>query len=145
MAEINFLTKYLSVLVRKRRQRGIFAAKIHFEDFITVLDNPVGLSSSMAGYLSISSERIWLKQAVLRNFAFATGRWGIDDTVTTAPLAASDLLSVTGLDRELKVLAHEDHGWRVFLARNGLSPMTIEMAPGFGTDGLIGVVAVPSC
>ncbi len=102
-----------------------FAAKIHFDDFITVLDNPVGLKLLDGGlFIHIFREDL-LKQAVSRNFAFATGRWGIDDTVTTAPSPASDVLSVAGVDRELKVLAHEDHGWRVFLARNGLSPLTI--------------------
>ncbi|MGA8760338.1 MAG: Stf0 family sulfotransferase [Stellaceae bacterium] len=136
-AEINFLTKYYAVLVRKRCQRGIFAAKIHFEDFITVLDNPVGLKLLDGGlFIHIFREDL-LKQAISRNFAFATGRWGIDDTVTTAPLASNNLLSVAGVDRELKSLADQDRGWRVFLARNGLSPMTIsyekfcEDPPGF--------------
>jgi LPS sulfotransferase NodH len=124
-AEINFLTKYYAVLVRKRCQRGIFAAKIHFEDFVTVLDNPVGLKLLDGGlFIHIFREDL-LKQAISRNFAFATGRWGIDDTVTTAPLPATDLLSVAGVDRELKSMADEDRGWRVFLNRNGLSPMTI--------------------
>ncbi len=124
-AEIDFLRKYFAILIRKRCQRGIFAAKIHFEDFITVLDNPVGLKHlDGALFIHIFRENL-LQQAISRNYAFATGRWGIDDTVTTAPLAATDVLSVAGVDRELKILADEDRGWRVFLARNGLSPMTI--------------------
>jgi LPS sulfotransferase NodH len=124
-AEINFLTKYSRVLVRKRCQRGIFAAKIHFGDFITVLDNPVGLKLLDGGLFIYIFRDDLLKQAISRCFAFATGRWGVDDTVTTAPSPASDVLSVAGVDRELKVLADEDRGWRVFLARNGLSPVTI--------------------
>lgn len=124
-AEINFLTKYIAQLVPKRCQRGIFAAKIHFEEFISVLDNPVGLKLLDGGlFIHIFREDL-LKQAISRNFAFATGRWGIDDTVTTAPLAATDVLSAPRVDRELKGLADEDRGWRVFLATNGLSPMTI--------------------
>src|SRR5205814_4771616 len=54
-----------------------------------------------------------------------TGRWGIDPTVTTGPSRESDLLDAAGIDRELETLADEDRGWRLFLARNGLSPMSV--------------------
>ena len=42
IAEMNFLEEYLTTLIPRRCQRGIFAAKIHFEQYFTVLDNPVG-------------------------------------------------------------------------------------------------------
>ena len=40
-------------------------------------------------------------------------------------MAQSDLLDAKGIDRELQTLADEDRGWRVFLSRNGLTPITI--------------------
>jgi LPS sulfotransferase NodH len=124
-AEMNFLAKYVTALIPKRCHGGIFGAKIHFDQYIRVLDNPVGHHLFDGGlFIHIFREDL-LKQAVSRNFAYLTGRWGIDDTVTTAPSTRSDLLDVAGIDRELETLADEDRGWRVFLARNGVSPMSI--------------------
>lgn len=124
-AEIHFLERYITALVRKRCQRGIFAAKIHFDQFVRVLDNPVGRALLDGGLFVYLFREDLLQQAVSRNFAYVTGRWGIDDTVTTAPAGRSDLLDVKGIDRELETLANEDRGWRVFLARNGLSPVCV--------------------
>jgi LPS sulfotransferase NodH len=124
-AEIKFLDKYISALVPKRCQRGIFAAKIHFDQYIRVLDNPVGHRLLDGGVFIHLFREDLLKQAISRNFAFMTGRWGIDNAVTTAPVAGGDLLDVKGIDRELETLADDDRGWRVLLARNGLSPMTV--------------------
>src|SRR5262249_41569767 len=66
-----------------------------------------------------------LRQAISRNFAYLTGRWGDSDTVTTTPLPEPDLLDPHRVDDELETLANEDRGWRVFLARNGLTPISI--------------------
>ena len=41
-AEVNFLEKYVAALVPRRSQQGVFAAKLHFEQYTKVLDNPVG-------------------------------------------------------------------------------------------------------
>ena len=59
------------------------------------------------------------------NFARATGRWGIDDTVTTTPAADLDLSDVSALDRTVAELAMEDLGWRVLLTRNGISAVSV--------------------
>ncbi len=124
-AEVDFLAKYVNALIPRRCQGGVFAAKIHFDQYTRVLDNPVGQRLLDGGlFIHIFREDL-LRQAVSRNFAYITGRWGIDDTVTTAPSARLDLLDVAGIDRELKTLAAEDSGWRLFLARNGLFPMSI--------------------
>jgi len=124
-AEIDFLANYVAALVPRRCQGGVFAAKIHFDQYIRVLDNPVGRKFLDGGlFIHIFREDL-LKQAVSRNFAYVTGRWGIDDTVTTAPMAQADLFDFGGINRELETLADEDRGWRVFLARNGLAPISI--------------------
>jgi len=125
VAEVNFLAKYVTALVPKRCQGSIFAAKIHFDQYIRVLDNPVGRKLLDGGLFVYLFREDLLKQAVSRNFAYLTGRWGLDDTVSTAPAAPADLLQPIGIDRELETLADEDRGWRVFLAKNGLSPMSI--------------------
>ncbi len=123
-AEMDFLGKYVTALIPRRCQGGVFAAKIHFDDYITILDNPVGWKLLDRGLFIYLFREDLLQQAVSRSFAYVTGRWGIDDTVSTAP-AASEVLDVAGIDRQLETLADEDRGWRVFLARNGLCPMSI--------------------
>jgi LPS sulfotransferase NodH len=125
VAEEDFLARYMTVLIPRRCQGGIFAAKIHFEDYVTVLDNPVGRKLLDGGLFIYLFREDLLKQAVSRNYSYLTGRWGDDDTVSTAPSEQTDLLEVAGVDRELETLADEDRGWRVFLAKNGLSPMSI--------------------
>jgi len=125
VAEAAFLERYASVLIPRRCQRGIFAAKIHFDQYMRVLENPIGHKLLDGGlFIYIFRENL-LQQTISRNFAYLTGRWGIDDTVTTTPMNRPDLLEVHGIDRELETLADEDRGWRVFLARNGLSPISI--------------------
>lgn len=123
--EAKFLARYAAALIPRRCQLGIFAAKIHFDQYIRVLDNPVGYKLLDGGIFIHLFREDLLKQAVSRNYAYATGRWGIDDTVTTAPTETGDLLEAKGIDRELETLADEDRGWRIMLARNGLSPMSI--------------------
>jgi LPS sulfotransferase NodH len=125
IAEEDFLARYIAVMIPRRCQRAIFAAKIHFDQFFTVLNNPVGLKLLDGGSFIYLFREDLLRQAVSRNFSYVTGRWGDDDAVMTDPITHSDLLEVSGIDRELETLAEEDRSWRAFLARNGLSPMTI--------------------
>jgi trehalose 2-sulfotransferase len=124
-AEVIFLRKYVAALIARRCQLGIFAAKIHFDQYHRVLDNPVGHKLLDGGLFIYLFREDLLKQAVSRNFAYVTGRWGIDERITTAPMAPDGLLNARGIDRELETLADEDRGWRVLLARNGLSPVSI--------------------
>jgi LPS sulfotransferase NodH len=125
IAEVDFLAKYVAALIPRRCQSGIFAAKVHFDQYFTVLDNPVGHKLFDGGLFIHLFREDLLRQAISRNFSYVTGRWGDDDTVTTAPMPQSDLLDACGIDRELESLAGEDREWRVFLSRNGLAPMSI--------------------
>lgn len=125
IAEHDFLTKYVPALIRRRCRNGIFAVKIHFDQYLRILNNSIGEKLFDGGLFIHMYREDLLKQAISRNFAYITGRWSIDDTVTTVPMARGDLLDVEGIDRELETLANEDRGWRLFLARNGLSPLTI--------------------
>lgn len=125
VAEEAFLGRYLAELVPRRCQGGVFAAKIHFDQFTKVLDNPTGRALLAGGvFVHLYRENL-LKQAVSGLFATMTGRWGIDDARTTTPLAHDLFYDTALLDRIVQALAEEDLGWRVFLARNGLAALSI--------------------
>jgi LPS sulfotransferase NodH len=124
-AELDFLQKYLTILIPKRCQGGVFAAKIHFRDFRRVLDNPVGFGLLDGGLFIHLFREDMLKQAVSEHFAQLTGRWGIDDTVTTTPAVNPNFFDYKAIDRILNDLSEQDRDWRVFLARNGSVPMSI--------------------
>jgi LPS sulfotransferase NodH len=125
VAEVNFLDQYIERLVRCRCQRGIFSAKIHFDQYFTVLDNPVGHRLLDGGVFIHLFREDLLRQAVSRNFSYLTGRWGDDDVVTTAPSTEMGLLEPRRVDQELRTLADEDSEWRLLMARNGLAPLSI--------------------
>jgi len=125
LAEERFLDSYIARLVPRRCQGGIFAAKIHFDQYFKILDNPTGRRLLDGGLFIHQFREGLLQQAVSRNFSYVTGQWGDDDARTTAPMPQGDLLDPAGVDRELLTLADEDREWRVLLARNGLAPMSI--------------------
>ncbi|HEY1491048.1 MAG TPA: Stf0 family sulfotransferase [Steroidobacteraceae bacterium] len=124
-AELAFLRKYLQFLLARRCQGGIFAAKVHFRDFRRTLSNSVGdalLKNTL--FIQIYREDI-LKQAVSEHFGQLTGRWGVDNSVTTPPVAKPNFFDPAAVDRALHDLADQDRGWRVFFARRGVVPLSI--------------------
>ena len=124
-AELAFLRKYVSFLLTRRCQGGIFAAKVHFRDFRRTLANSIGdelLDDTL--FIQLYREDI-LKQAVSEHFGQLTGRWGIDDSVTTTPAANPNFLDPGAVDRALNDLADQDRGWRVFFARRGIVPLSM--------------------
>jgi LPS sulfotransferase NodH len=123
--EENFLARYIAALIPRRCQSGLFAAKIHFDQYFTVLDNSTGRRLLDGGLFIHLFREDLLRQAISRNYSYVTGRWGDDEAVTTAPMPQGDLLDVRGIDREMATLADEDREWRIFFARNGLAPMSI--------------------
>lgn len=125
VAEMNFLRLYIERLIPRRCQGGIFAAKIHFDQYFTVLNNPVGRRLLDGGVFIHLFREDLLRQAVSHNFSYLTGRWGDDDTVTTSPSPETDLLEPHKIDRQMAALADEDREWRLLLARNGLAPLSI--------------------
>ena len=124
-AEQAFLSKYLGFLLTRRCQGGIFAAKVHFRDYRRTLDNPIGdelLEDTL--FIRLYREDI-LTQAVSEHFGQLTGRWGIDDSVTTTPAANPNFLDAGAIDRALNDIADQDRNWRVFFARRGIVPVSI--------------------
>lgn len=124
-AERAFLEKYLNVLFRKRCRGGVFAGKIHFRDFRRTLDNPVGRSLLQGGFFIYLYREDLLRQAVSEHFAQLTGRWGIDDAITTEPATQPNFFDAPAIDRILNDLSDQDRGWRRYLARNGVAPLSI--------------------
>jgi LPS sulfotransferase NodH len=124
-AERAFLEKYLSILLARRCQGGVFAAKTHFRDFRRTLNNPIGDELLRDGLFVYLFREDLLKQAVSEHFGQLTGRWGIDDTVTTTPAASPNFFDLEAVDRALNDLAEQDRGWRMFLARRGGAVMSI--------------------
>ena len=124
-AELVFLRKYLRFLLARRCQGGVFAAKVHFRDFRRTLNNSIGdalLENTL--FIQLYREDI-LKQAVSEHFGQLTGRWGIDDSVTTTPAANPKFFDPRAVDWALNDLAEQDRGWRVFFARRGVVPVSI--------------------
>ena len=121
-AEADFLPKYLRILQQRRCQGGVFAAKIHFRDFVRVLDNPAGHSLLAGAHFVFLYREDMLKQAISEHVGQLTGRWGIDDTVTTTPSAKPDFFDIAAIDRALQDISEQERGWRLFLARHGAVP-----------------------
>ena len=124
-AELDFLQKYIQVLIQRRCQGGVFAAKIHFRDFRKVLDNPVGHRLLDQGLFIYLYRENLLTQAISERFGQLTGRWGVDDAITTPPAANPDFFDLKAIDRTINDLSEQERSWRMFLARNGVTPMSI--------------------
>ncbi len=122
-AEMGFAGRYIDALVPRRCQSGVFAAKIHFEQYAKVLDNSAGWKLLDGGLFVYLYREDLLKQAISTRFAFLTGRWGIDDAVTTTPELQPNFFDTVAIDRTLEMLANEDLGWRIFFAQNGIRPL----------------------
>ena len=124
-AEAAFLPAYIQILLERRCLAGVFAAKIHFRDFTRVLDNAVGHELLRdATFIFLYRENM-LAQAISEHFSQLTGRWGVDDTVSTPPVAKPDFFDTAAIDRALNDLSEQERGWRVFMARHGVSPLSI--------------------
>jgi LPS sulfotransferase NodH len=124
-AEKAFLPRYISALRQRRCQGGVFAAKIHFRDFVRVLDNPVGHKLLEDAHFVFLYREDMLKQAVSEVFGQLTGRWGVDAAVTTEPAANPDFFDTAAIGHALDELADQERGWRVFLARHGAVPLSM--------------------
>jgi LPS sulfotransferase NodH len=124
-SETAFLKDYLAKLVEVRCQSGIFAAKLHFKHFVKVLDNPTGHRLLNGGvFIHLYRENL-LGQAISVHFANLTGRWSIDDAITTKPADNPNFFDTAAIDREVRSLAEREMGWRVFFAQNGMRPISV--------------------
>src|SRR6202008_2152138 len=64
-----------------------------------------------------------LAQAISFHVARETGIWGRDRTVATPPASLPRFFDVDMIADHMKTLAESDMSWRLFFARNGISPL----------------------
>lgn len=120
---LDFIRQYNDLLLSRRTAGGVFAAKVQYWQYCRALDNPVGRELLDDGLFIHLYREDLLSQAVSVHFAHLTGRWGFDDAVTTTPAENPDFFDFDAIDRQVEAMAAEDHGWRMFFARNGITPM----------------------
>ena len=116
---------YIAALMDRRTANGIFAAKIHWGQYATYLDNPEGVEMfQQAHFIHLYREDL-LAQAISFHVARETGRWGSDGTASTPPASVPRFFDVDLIADYMKALAESDTCWRLFFARNAISPLTV--------------------
>jgi LPS sulfotransferase NodH len=114
---------YIAGLLARRTVNGIFAAKMHWGQYASYLENPEGAEMlQRAHFIHLYRENL-LAQAISFHLSKETGRWGFDATVTTAPASEPGFFNAKQIDEHLKSLAEADMNWRLFFARNAISPL----------------------
>ena len=66
-----------------------------------------------------------MSQAISFHVSLLTGRWGPDDTVATTPSSNPQFFDNDLIASQMNVLAEQDKQWRLFFARNGISPLVL--------------------
>jgi LPS sulfotransferase NodH len=114
---------YIAALMNRRTANGIFAAKIHWAQYATYLDNPEGDELlGQAHFIHLYREDL-LAQAISFHVAKETGRWGPDGTVDSPPASVPRFFDVDLIDARVKLLAESEMKWRIFFAQNGILPL----------------------
>ena len=115
---------YVAALLDRRTINGIFAAKIHWAQYAAYLDNPEGDELLQNAHFIYLYREDLLAQAISFHIAKETGRWGPDATVGSPPAQNPRFFDVDLIDVRVKLLAEAGMNWRLFFARNGISPLT---------------------
>ena len=116
---------YIAALMARRTANGIFAAKIHWAQYAAFLDNTEGNELLRNGYFIHLYRDDLLAQAISFHVSKETGRWGLDATVDWPPVAPPRFFDVDLIDARVKLLAAAEMNWRLFFARNGISPLAV--------------------
>ncbi len=117
--------QYIAAILRHRTVSGIFAAKIQWWEHARFLANAEGTALFQGGRFIYLYREGLLDQAISCHVSTQTGRWGFDDTVTTSPPAHPRFLDDRLIRSHIEGIARDDMNWRVFFARNGISPLMI--------------------
>jgi LPS sulfotransferase NodH len=116
---------YTSALLDRRTVNGIFAAKIQWTEYTRYLDNPEGHEMLRNAHFIYLYREDLLDQAISVHVAMQTGRWGFGDLITTLPAANPRFFDDDAINRYLERIARHDMQWRMFFARNQISPLVI--------------------
>jgi LPS sulfotransferase NodH len=116
---------YISAIMNRRTVNGIFTAKLHWGQYASYLDNPEGVELlQQAHFVHLYREDL-LAQAISFHVSKETGRWGPGTAVTSRPASTPRFFDVDQIANQMKMLAQGDMNWRLFFARNGISPLMI--------------------
>jgi LPS sulfotransferase NodH len=115
--------RYLDALLTRRCANGIFATKIHWNQYAAFLDNPEGNELLRNGSFVHLFREDLLDQAISLHIANSTGRWWTDGSITTAPVAEPQFFDTAMIAAALEALADADLQWRLFFASNDIKPL----------------------
>ena len=114
---------YFDALLQRRTVNGVFAAKMHWDQYADYLDNPEGDDLLQNGnFIHLYREDL-LAQAVSIHISRQTGRWELDPSVTTPPAEKPNYFDVDMIDNQMSSLAELEANWQLFFARNGIRPL----------------------
>jgi LPS sulfotransferase NodH len=114
---------YIAAVQERRTVNGIFASKIHWNQFLTYLSNREGRELLSGGHFIYLYREDLLAQTLSFHVAMETGRWGLDSAAMTLPAAAPRFFDAKLIAERMVLLAEANENWRLFFARNGLSPL----------------------
>ena len=114
---------YIEAILQRRTVNGAFAAKLHWSQYASYLNNPEGDDLLQNGHFINLYREDLLAQAISFHIARTTGRWGSDASAITPATEKPDFFDVDVIDNEMNVLAERDANWRLFFARNGIRPL----------------------
>jgi LPS sulfotransferase NodH len=136
--------QYIIELFKHRVANGIFASKIQWGQYASFLENAEGDALLSQGHFIHLFREDLLAQAISRHIAVETGRWGVDGRVTSRPSPKPRFFDVDLIEGYLKLLAQANMNWRLFFARNGISPLmlTYESLTGDLTGALNTIIDV---
>jgi LPS sulfotransferase NodH len=116
---------YLQAILQRRTVNGTFAAKVHWGQYASYLNNPEGVDLLQSAHFIHLYREDLLAQAISFFIAKITGRWGTDDSVATPPGGRANFFDVEAIEKEMNILAVSDANWRLFFSRNGIKPLRL--------------------
>jgi len=114
---------YVAALLERRTINGIFAAKIQRGQFRQYFKSTESLELFQDAQVIYLYREDLLAQAISLHLSLLTGRWGVDDTVTTRPVADPQFFDNDLIAKHLEELATQDREWRLFFANNAIRPL----------------------
>jgi LPS sulfotransferase NodH len=118
--------RYIASLMEHRTVNGVFAAKIQGGQFMQYFKRSLDTIPLFHGayYVHLYREDL-LAQAISFHVSLITGRWGLDNTVTTQVSPNPQFFNRAAIENQLQILADQDKEWRLSFARDGIVPLSL--------------------
>jgi LPS sulfotransferase NodH len=114
---------YITALLERRTKNGIFAAKIHRGQFRQYFESAKHPDLFQGANFVYNYREDLIAQAVSFHTSLLTGRWGVDDDITTPPALSPQFFDNHLIANVLVELAIQDSEWRLFFAKNAIRPL----------------------